>query len=713
MPQSPSQEELPKVERPRLPIGRLVSYNQFPMHYENIKQMTADLPRIKAMNFKTVWVNPVTEPCKDTTWIQGELARGLPPEASNDERKVHSKPGSPYAMRSFNISDRVSAHVNEALPDDVRREKDYADIRTYTDTARKNGLEPLYDIVMRHVASDNPLAQEKPHWFKHHPSGCFQIFGRLDNYRMNNEARPWDDVLEFNFDDPKIRKEIVEQHIKPMMDTMVDKWGFEGVRIDTAGKLPRELYEEIIPYLDKKCMQNFGKPAVVLGETLCLNVEEPRHTGGFMDYVYNSIYFQPMTKEVWKKDDTWFSETKGKLQATVGPTIGFAGNHDERRLAEYYSNKNHIRGDLLRDVVTAGCIDNEIDLGKVMKRFISLNEQKIFTPDQHRRIMAVALQTGVIDAERHAQMEKMLNERGTIVQQEYKALMQTHPPTELSGGGSMVFRAMMNEMFEVVKAEAHREEVEVYTMGRLQKPKIIDDSQFIKLLPGGPLEEPRLTRLIKEAFCFAAFASDGGWYFSQGDEWGVTKRSNVFTSTPKDLEQRAYPDMDLSNHVKNINSVLQKLPPPGRPEWVQRCYLKCPKQDKALASFIIHQGEGFGGEAHVVIANVSDTKQALDFSTFLEIGEANGRNINADKQMPPKAVYIVGDIEISQQVRNGLSSRGIKIFETEPKTLAKRETSSSALALINKEPGSFGRGANNTGTGPATGPATGLRPKDE
>jgi len=213
--------------------------------------MTDDLKRIKDMGFSSVWVNPLFEPCKTVDWITEEI-RKVEAERGIAKTKIHSKAGSPYAVRSFSINEKISNYASSGLSEEDRQKADYKDVRAYTDKCRELGLVPMTDIVMRHVSADSDLVKKHPHWFKRHSNGNFVIFGRDENYKAQGQS--WDDVLEFNFDDPIVMEEVLEDHIRPMCRILINEFGFEGLRIDAAGKIPKQVYDRVIPLIDMLCL---------------------------------------------------------------------------------------------------------------------------------------------------------------------------------------------------------------------------------------------------------------------------------------------------------------------------------------------------------------------------------------------------------------------------------------------------------------------------
>jgi len=652
--------DFPKVPRPHLGRQkRLRSYNQFPLHYENIAAMAADLPRIAALGFSSVWVNPLFEPCQNTDWISAEIARGL--EGTNPGTKdfnIESDTGSPYAIKSFDINQKISAHSATNLSNEQRRKKDYADIRQYTKKAKQLRLTPVYDFVMRHVAVDSPLVAQHPEWFKKHSNGNFLFFGRDENYHSTGQA--WDDVLELNFDDPKTRDEIIEQHLKPMAAIVIKQLGFEGLRIDAAGKIPIEVYDRIMPYVDYLCMKTHGKPALIMGETLGRNVDEFRHLRGVMDYVYNSIYFCPFSKEFWDLDDTPLSYCKGILQAEVSPTIGFAGNHDVPRLAWFYHRQQHIRGTLLKKEVTDRCINGSMPLEKVRNIFVSLNDQRAFDGDVLKRIVATAVRQGVTSGEEAEKACAAIDEKGILPQKYLRNWFNGHPLAD-SKASQTVFKSIIDAIFNIVE-EDKQKEYNAAKKGEQKTKKRVSEQKFIDLLGASTLDEADLRHLIKEAFYITAFASDGGWFFSLGDEWAVTKKTNVFRASPEDLKERARDNLDFSETIREINNIVRQLPPPANPEWVQRCYLQNTEMDHALTSFLIHQGHGFSQPPLMVIANTSEENQVIDCETFRDILSANGRNNTPEKKVFPNRIYICGSIEMDPELVSTLKCIGAEVF---------------------------------------------------
>lgn len=624
-------------------LDRFRSYNQYPFFYKSLSEMTGDLKRIKDMGFSSVWVNPLFEPCKSVDWISEEI-RKVEAEKGITKTKIHSKAGSPYAIKSFSINEKISNYSSAGLTEPDRQKADYKDIRAYTDKCRELGLMPMTDIVMRHVSADSDLVKTHPQWFKRHPNGNFVIFGRDENYKAQGQS--WDDVLEFNYDDPIIMEEILEDHIRPMCKMLISEFGFEGLRVDAAGKIPKQVYDRVIPYVDMLCLRTHGKKAKILGETLGQDISEFLHASGYVDYVYNSLYFYPYNQRFWEKDDTPVAHCKGVLQSQVAPTVGFAGNHDVSRIAGYYGENKHIRGQFLKATIE-GNVDNQTVFNNVLAMFRSQTDKGSFSPE------TMAEYSFMCDAiwSKHDKSETDKKPKNA---REWFALAGV-----VTEEGKKLYNCICNMLFKIVKREKYQGH-SGYTDIENQGSQRIDEMAVNRLLPSNFNPNDTILR-IKEGFCVTAFASDGGWFFFKGDEWGAIKSTNVFNSSPADLQQKIPGGIDFSPLITDINKTLAQLPPPSNPEWAQRCFLNNEDSVDGTSCFYIHQGKGFSGTGHLVFCNIADNLISTTVEQFLEYTKAGGRNIGEHKKYMPDCVYFCGDIKPDLTLSLFLEKQGIKI----------------------------------------------------
>src|ERR1700740_2796168 len=111
-------------------------YNLFPTLAGTIRQWTAHLPRIAAMGFNAVYVNPFHYP---------------------------GFSGSLYAVKDYyRLNPRFRA--GETADDETL-------LRSFTEAARASGLRVIMDLVVNHTSKDSVLAAEHPQWFTRDAAG--------------------------------------------------------------------------------------------------------------------------------------------------------------------------------------------------------------------------------------------------------------------------------------------------------------------------------------------------------------------------------------------------------------------------------------------------------------------------------------------------------------------------------------------------------------
>src|SRR5690348_4885606 len=111
-------------------------YNLFPTLAGSIADWTAQLPRIAAMGFNAVYVNPFHYP---------------------------GFSGSLYAVKDYyRLNPRFRGRS---------RKTDYALLRAFTAAAEGQGLRVIMDLVVNHTAKDSDLATRRPQWFARDANG--------------------------------------------------------------------------------------------------------------------------------------------------------------------------------------------------------------------------------------------------------------------------------------------------------------------------------------------------------------------------------------------------------------------------------------------------------------------------------------------------------------------------------------------------------------
>jgi len=308
--------------------GKLMLYNAFPRNYSTMAEATADLDRIRLLGFNAVWINPLTA-TSDFTVSRFNIIR-------LEEQRVQ---GSLYAASDFSqLNSRMFPDLanseHEPLPatgnpgESSEHEKKM--LSAYTDKARENGMQPIFDLVLNHVACDSPLVRGECPYFKR---------TRIDTRTWFQDNDPdWDDVILFNYADPSIRSEIIRELWFPYITKYINDFGFGGIRMDFAGGRPEvELVERAVCDEIKRLVAAKGEEAIIFAEllppekVLLRNIRDLRE---LYTYVTNATFLDPENSGPERKLKQQVTHLKlGQDDVSRlhpgGGTVGFASSHDE------------------------------------------------------------------------------------------------------------------------------------------------------------------------------------------------------------------------------------------------------------------------------------------------------------------------------------------------------------------------------------------------
>jgi starch synthase (maltosyl-transferring) len=257
-------------------------YNLFPTLAGTVRQWTAHLPRIAAMGFNTVYVNPFHYP---------------------------GFSGSLYAVKDYyRLNPRFRG--SEADDDDVL-------LRGFTDAAREYGLRAIMDLVVNHTAKDSELATTRPDWFTRDARGNFVSPYATDPADPNRQKTVWGDLAELDYRPPQQRQ--ILAYFQKLVRHYIGL-GFGGFRCDAAYKVPAEVWRGLIG--DAKavspdvvfCAENLGAPKEAV---LALD-------GAGFDYLFNSVKW-------WDFESPWLLEQYEEFRH-IARSIGFPESHDTDRL---------------------------------------------------------------------------------------------------------------------------------------------------------------------------------------------------------------------------------------------------------------------------------------------------------------------------------------------------------------------------------------------
>lgn len=273
----------------------------------NIRQFTPEgtfkafeshLPRIKAMGIDIIWLMPIHP-------IGVEKRKGTL--------------GSEYSVKDY-------YGIN---PEFGTKE----DFKHLVDKIHSMGMYVIIDWVANHSSWDNQLAKDHPDWYTKTEEGSFQPTPWYD----------WDDVIDFDYDKPGIRKYMTEALVYWVKDFNID-----GYRCDTAGFLPTDFWDNARAEMDAV------KPVFMLAEWESRDL----HIKAF-DMTYSWTFFDKMvavTRD--KKSMAGLIEYMAHDVSTFprdGYRMLFTDNHD---MNSWNNNMDYNFGDGLEaSIVLCGTVN--------------------------------------------------------------------------------------------------------------------------------------------------------------------------------------------------------------------------------------------------------------------------------------------------------------------------------------------------------------------
>jgi len=181
------------------------NWNKNAVIYEvNVRQYTAEgtfrafenhLPRLKAMGVDILWLMPINP---------------------IGEKNRKGSLGSYYSVKDY-----LAVNPEFGTMDDFKH---------LVKTAHNMGFHVILDWVANHSAWDNHLVQEHPDWYTKSLDGNFQPTPWYD----------WDDIIDFDYNVPELRK-----YMTDAMKFWVKEADVDGFRCDVAGFIPVDFWENV------------------------------------------------------------------------------------------------------------------------------------------------------------------------------------------------------------------------------------------------------------------------------------------------------------------------------------------------------------------------------------------------------------------------------------------------------------------------------------
>lgn len=257
-------------------------YNLFPLLCGSIRQWEEHLPRIAAMGFDWIYVNPFHYP---------------------------GFSGSLYAVKDY-------YRIHDLMWDGEHSLEDL--LKSFCRKAGEQGLSVIMDLVVNHTAKDSLLAEAHPQWFLHEADGSLRSPRAIDPADAR-KVTVWGDLAEIDYHDPAHHDGLIA-YFGEMMAHFV-ACGIRGFRCDAAYLVPPEVWSRLIALARAQ-----RSDAVFLAETLGCRLEQVSalRSAGF-DYLFNSARW-------WDFRSPWLLEQYNAFRS-IAPSISFPESHDTERLA--------------------------------------------------------------------------------------------------------------------------------------------------------------------------------------------------------------------------------------------------------------------------------------------------------------------------------------------------------------------------------------------
>jgi starch synthase (maltosyl-transferring) len=265
-----------------IPGEGLRIYNLFPLLAGTIAEWRGELPRIAAMQFNGVFVNPFHLP---------------------------GFSGSLYAVKDH-------YQLNPLFVGDAAEPPD-ALLAGFTADCERHGLLAMMDLVVNHTARDSELVARHPRWFAREPGGGVRSPSAIDPADATS-ITVWGDLAEIDYGGGSDEAEVVAYFQEVIRHYVA--LGFRGFRCDAAYKVPARVWRALLA-----AGRAAAADCVFCAETLGARLEEvARLDGAGFDYLFNSAKW-------WDFESPWLLQQYDRFRA-LAPSIAFPESHDTERL---------------------------------------------------------------------------------------------------------------------------------------------------------------------------------------------------------------------------------------------------------------------------------------------------------------------------------------------------------------------------------------------
>ena len=266
----------------------------------SFKGLEDQLPRLKEMGIDIIWMMPIHPVSMKKRKATGDLS--VEDIEDPEERKKYL--GSPYSVADY----------KDVNPDMGSMD----DFKSLLAAAHAKDMKIIIDWVPNHTGWDHPWITDHPYWYTQDSLG--NIIDPIDY--NTGESWGWTDVADLNYDNQKMRAEMIAS-----MKYWLTDIGIDGFRVDVAHGVPQNFWDEAC-----KALVETKSDVFLLAES---EVPSNRNNKTFhMDYGWA---FHHLMNDITKgnhkaKDiDEWFVKNRETYQH--GFHMHFTSNHDENAWA--------------------------------------------------------------------------------------------------------------------------------------------------------------------------------------------------------------------------------------------------------------------------------------------------------------------------------------------------------------------------------------------
>ncbi len=260
---------------------------------------TQDIPKLKALGVKIIWVMPINPISKIKRKAKGDLFTSQIEDPKEREKYL----GSYYAVSDYKAINPEFGNLE--------------DFKNLVNTAHTNGMHVIVDWVPNHTGWDHPWIKEHPDYYTQNEQG--EIIDPSDP--VTGVSYGWTDTADLNYDNQEMREAMLDA-----LTYWVEIANIDGYRMDVAHQVPQDFFETATTALQQI------KPVFMLAEAEQASLMEKAFD---MHYAWELHHLMNDLSKGHKNltDLDAYLAKMDTLLAADDITMNFITNHDENSWA--------------------------------------------------------------------------------------------------------------------------------------------------------------------------------------------------------------------------------------------------------------------------------------------------------------------------------------------------------------------------------------------